>query len=351
MKFVFLGSFLLSFYLCQGQNKLEISGGIDLYYGVNPFDAKQQNTPIYVSSNQLNSLSINLALVEFKFRPNSRFRFQLTPAFGSYMNSNYISEKKHFRWIYEGSVGISPSKKNNQWIDFGVFSSPYTFETPKSWDQLAYTRSLAPEFVPYYVTGLRYQNELSKKYKLSLFLMNGWQKIGLQKKIPSLGTQLEWRKNRNYINWTTYAGNEKSDVSPNFGLRIFTELSWSHETEKFKTQACFYSGLQKVENEGMKNWWQVNGLVDYKLGTKSDIYFRHEYFYDPNKIQIQTPTTAIGFAGHVSSLGFTHKATNHLLLRLETKTLMGKRENELFSFQKQFSNYLPLLFANITILF
>lgn len=351
MKFVLVNTFLLAYFGVFAQNKLEISGGIDLYYGINPLDFNQEKTPIYVSSNQLNSLGINLALIDFKYRPHERFRAQISPAFGSYMNSNYASEKNLFRWIYEGSFGISPSKKNNQWIDFGVFSSPYTFETPKSWDHLAYTRSLAPEFVPYYVTGLRYQNELSKKYKLSLFLMNGWQKIGLQKKIPSLGTQLEWRKNKDYINWTTYAGNEKSDVSPNFGLRFFTELSWSHETEKFRTQACLYSGLQKVENEGIKDWWQVNGLVDYKLGTKSDIYFRHEYFHDPNKIQIQTPSNAIGFTGHASSLGFTHKVTNYLILRLEAKTLFGKRENELFYFQKQFSNYLPLLFTNITIRF
>ncbi len=351
MKFFLVNTFLLAYFWLYGQNKLDISGGIDLYYGINPLDFNQEKTPIYVSSNQLNSLCINLALIDFKYRPHEKFRIQLTPAFGSYMNSNYASEKKYLRWIYEASIGYSPSKQNSQWIDFGVFSSPYTFETPKSWDHLAYSRSLAPEFVPYYVTGLRYQNELSKNYKLSLFLMNGWQKIRLQKKIPSLGTQLEWRKNKDYINWTTYAGNEKSDVSPNFGLRFFTELSWSHETEKFRTQACFYSGIQCIQNEGMKHWWQVNGLVDYKLGTKSDIYFRHEYFYDPNKIQIQTPSNAIGFTGHASSLGFTQKVTDNLILRLEAKTLFGKRENELFYFQKQFSNYLPLLFTNITIRF
>ncbi|MFM7682831.1 MAG: outer membrane beta-barrel protein [Bacteroidota bacterium] len=351
MKFVLVNTFLLTFFWHYAQNKLEISGGIDLYYGINPLDMKQENIPMYVSSNQLNSLGINLALIDFKYRPKERLRIQLTPAFGSYMNSNYASVKKQLRWIYEGSFGFLLNKKNSQWIDLGVFSSPYTFETPKSWDHLSYTRSLAPEFVPYYVTGLRYQNELSKNYKLTLFLMNGWQKIELQKKIPSLGTQLEWRKNKDYINWTTYAGNEKSDVSPNFGLRFFSELSWSHETEKFRSQACVYSGLQNIVNQGMKNCWQVNGLFDYKLDTKSDIYFRYEYFHDPNKIQIQTPSNAIGFIGHASSLGFTYKATKHLLLRLEAKTLFGKRENELFYFQKQFSNYLPLLFTNITIRF
>ncbi len=351
MRFVLISSFIFSFFWFYGQNKLEISGGIDLYYGLNPLDFNQENIPIYVSFNQLNSLDINLALVDFKYRPNHLIRFQLTPAFGSYMNSNYVSEKKHFRWIYEGSIGFSLSKKNNQWLDIGVFSSPYTLETPKSWDHLAYTRSLAPEFVPYYVTAIRYQNELSKKIKFSLFLMNGWQKIELQKKIPSFGTQFEWRKNNEYISWTTYAGNEKNQLNSNLGLRLFTEFSWAHETDKFKTQACTYFGAQQVINDGLKNWWQINGIVDYKLGKKSDLYIRHEYFYDPNKIQIQTPINAIGFAGHVSSLGFTHRPTDHLFLRLEAKSLFGNKENQLFNFQNHSFNYLPLLFTNITILF
>jgi hypothetical protein len=68
---------------------------------------------------------------------------------------------------------------------------------------------LAPEFVPYYVSGIRYQNELSNQLKLSLFLLNGWQKIQWQKKIPSLGTQLEWKNKKEFLNWTTYIGNEK----------------------------------------------------------------------------------------------------------------------------------------------
>ena len=216
---------------------------------------------------------------------------------------------------------------------------------------MAYTRALAPEFVPYYISAIRYQNELSKYFKLSLFLLNGWQKIELQKKIPSLATQIEWRKNKNYLSWTTYTGNEKTESTQNLGFRFFTEMSWAHETNKFRTQLCFYSGVQQFNIGVLKNWWQINGILDYKFGKKSDIYFRQEYFHDPNKIQIQTAINALGFSGHVSSLGFTHRATDQLFLRLEAKTLFGKRENELFYFQNQYSNYLPLLFANITILF
>lgn len=351
MKLEFSFVFLLFVINSFGQNKLEISGGIDFYLGLNPMDLEQENIPIYVSSNQLKSASINLGLIDFKYKLNDRFRFQLTPAIGSFMNANYATESKYVRWIYESSIGISPRKRKNEWIEFGIFGSPYTFETPRSWDQIAYTRSIAPEYVPYYSSGIRYQNELSKSYKLTLFLFNGWQKIELQKKIPSLGTQLEWRKNKEYISWTTYTGSEKTDYTPHFGFRFFTELSWSHETKKFRTQACYYSGIQQIKNDGLKNWWQINGIIDYKIGVKSDIYLRHEFYNDPHKIQIQTPSNAIGFAGHVSSLGFKHQVSDHMILRLEGKTLLSKKENELFYFKNEYSNFLPLLFTNITILF
>lgn len=337
-----------SFY---AQNKLEISGGIDVYYGLNPMDLEQENIPIYVSSNQLNAASINLGLIDFKYKIKDRLRFQLTPAIGSFMKSNYAAEKEYVRWIYESSIGFSPRKRNSEWIDFGIFSSPYTFETPRSWDQIAYTRSIAPEYVPYYSSGIRYQNELTKNYKLTLFLFNGWQKIELQKKIPSLGTQLEWKKDKEYVSWTTYTGNEKTDFTPNFGFRFFTELSWAHETEKFRTQACLYSGLQQIKNEGLKNWWQINGIFDYKFGKKSHAYVRQEYYYDPHKIQIYTPTNAIGFSGFVSSLGFAHKVSDHLIFRLEGKSLFSNRENQLFTIKGKQSDFLPLIFANVTVLF
>jgi hypothetical protein len=351
MKNTLLAYFIINFLSFWSQKNITISGGIDLYFGFNPLDLKQEKTPIYVNSNELNSVSINLGLIDFKYQLNKFVRLQLTPAIGSYMYSNYASEKKYFRYFYESSIGISPRKRNNEWIEIGIFSSPYTFETPRSWDQIAYTRSIAPEYVPYYSSGIRYQNEISKMYKLSLFLFNGWQKIEWQKKIPSLGTQIEWKKDKEYISWTTYSGNEKTDINKNFGFRFFSELSWAHQAKKYKTQVCVYGGIQSIKNHGLKNWWQINGIFDFKIGKNSDAYIRYEYFHDPNKIQIQTASTAIGFTGHVSSLGFNQRINEHLMLRLEGKTLFSRKENELFYINTDYSNYLPLLFGNITIQF
>lgn len=351
MRLSFLILFSFIYLHVNAQKKLQISGGIDVYYAINPLDLNQYQAPVYVSSNQLNSLAINLGLIEFKYLPSKRFRVQFSPAFGTYMQANYSSEKKYLRWIYESYAGFSFGRRKSNWIDAGVFSSPYTFETPKSWDHPIYTRALAPEFVPYYITGLRYQNELTKELKLSLFLMNGWQKIGLNKQIPSFGTQLEFKKNQNYLNWTTYSGKESSGQHPEFGLRLFSELSWAFENKSIKTQACIYSGWQSIQNKSAQNWWQINGLIDFKLSPKSDIVIRQEYFHDPNKIQIQTSLNSLGFSGSVTSIGYTFKPTSNMLLRFEEKNLIAGKETDLFFRNGLQTNWLPLLFANLTIVF
>jgi hypothetical protein len=181
--------------------------------------------------------------------------------------------------------------------------------------------------------------------------MNGWQKIGFIRQIPSLGSQLEFKKDQNYINWTTYSGNEKSSLHPEFGFRFFNELSWAFENKIIRTQTCIYSGWQAIQNGNTKNWWQINGLVDYKISAKSHLVLRQEYFHDPNKIQIQTPNNSIGFSGSVTSIGFTFRPTSNLMLRFEEKNLFSEKQTNLFFRNGQETNWLPLLFANLTIIF
>jgi hypothetical protein len=140
--------------------------------------------PYLVSSSNLNSFQINLNLVELTWE-NSKWKYALSPAMGSYMQQNYANEKWYKRWIYEAYV---QRKCNRSSLALGVFSSPYTQETPKSIDQLSYSRSLAPEFVPYYISGIKYQLNLNRNWNLSLFAMNGWQKMDYSQFSPSFGS-------------------------------------------------------------------------------------------------------------------------------------------------------------------
>ena len=239
-------------------------------------------------------------------------RVQLSPGFGSYMIANYASENKNLRWIYEGYMGIKTSKKGTDWIDIGVFSSPYTYEFAKSWEQVLFTRSLAPEYVPYYLLGLRYKRKINTNLSLTTFLLNGWQHLEIQRKIPSLGTQLEYTKKKNYINWTSYQGNEKNVAQPNFGYRFFTEMSWIYTTNKFKLFACGYTGMQLISGQA-KFWGQVHFAGEFQLIKKLLVNARIEQFCDPNNIQIRQGSNH-GFNCSGISLGLHTKVTDFLFL-------------------------------------
>ncbi len=327
----------------------QIHGGIDYYFGSQLNDLDKDVVPIYVSNNQLNRASINLAMIEMTYQPFTNFRVQFTPGFGSYMNANYSLENKNLRWIYESYVGFKPSKKRNEWVDIGVFSSPYTYETAKSWDQSLYTRSIAPEYVPYYLLGVRYKRKINERFHLTTFLLNGWQRIEIQRKIPSLGTQLEYSKGKNYVSWTTYQGNEKTETQPDLGYRAFTEISWIYTFQKLKLFSCLYGGMQYRSSKPFF-WGQVNVAIEYKLLKKLFFNARIEHFLDPSNVQI-TQVDKPGFNCSGLSLGTQWWLTDHLSVRMETKMLRDNSFSGYFSKGTENKRLLPLGFVGVNLRF
>lgn len=328
---------------------LTIHGGVDYYLGVNLTDNTKESVPIFVSHNQLNSTSINLALLEIGIQPIKNVRVQLSPAFGSYMNSNYSAEKKNLRWIYEGYVGLKPFKNRDEWIDIGVLSSPYTYEFAKSWEQPMYTRSIAPEYVPYYLLGIRYKRKLNEKLSLTTLILNGWQKLDLQRKIPSLGTQLEFSKGNNYISWTTYQGNEKTDIEPNFGYRLFSDVSWIYTSENYKIFSCAYLGIQYRSSKA-NFWGQMNLGLEYKLKKELFINGRIEHFVDPSNIQL-TQVNNLGFNCSGLSLGLKYVLSENLLFRTEAKLFRDNAFLGYFTLENEIQRYLPLFFLGLNLRF
>ncbi|NJO01090.1 MAG: outer membrane beta-barrel protein [Bacteroidia bacterium] len=131
--------------------EITVGGYVDAYYGYN-FAQPEGSVPYFVSMARHNEVNINLAFVDVRYTsPNVRARF--APGFGTYMNANYANEEGVLKNLLEASVGVRLVK--NIWLDAGILPSPYTNEGPISKDQLMYTRSFAPEYVPYYLAGAR----------------------------------------------------------------------------------------------------------------------------------------------------------------------------------------------------
>lgn len=266
---------------------ITVSGFVDVYYGSAPGTQGLDEMPFFVNMNKLDEITVNLAFLDLRYSTPS-VRARLTPGFGTYMNANYASEPGTLKNLVEASAGIRPFRSKQIWIDAGVFGSPFTNESAISKDQLMYTRSLAPEYVPYYLAGVRVTMPVSSRLNLYMFLLNGWQQISNPDKNLSAALQLEYRPDsQNLINLNTYAGKDNSAGRAFAGMRYFADLYWIHNPEgTFSSTVNVYYGLQNTSPDVYRGWWQANVTGRYRFNSVISLSGRIEYFSDPDNIQV-----------------------------------------------------------------
>ena len=226
--------------------RVGIGGYVDSYYGYNFSKPANGTNPYFVSSARHNEVTINLAYVDVRYR-STYMRARFVPGFGTYMDSNYKNEPGSLKNMVEANVGVLISEKKKIWIDIGVLGSPYTNESAISKDHLMYTRSFAPENVPYYVTGARLSVPVSRKLNAYFYVLNGWQVIQDNNSGKSIATQLEYRPNNNMLfNWTTYLGDERSSKRLISACGISTTFTgFTSQLENFQLLRAFILVINK----------------------------------------------------------------------------------------------------------
>jgi hypothetical protein len=308
------------------QGKVTVEGYIDAYYAFDFNKPAGGNRPYFISMARQNEMTINLAFIDVKYS-SSRLRGRFVPGFGTYINANYANEPGALKNIVEASAGIKLFKTKSIWFDFGVFGSPYTNESAISKDHLAYTRSFAPEYVPYYLSGAKISAALTNKLNAYLYLINGWQQMEDANSSKSFGTQLEYRPNNNWLlNWNTYIGSENSSADPTFSTRYFTDFFFIFSKNKWSATGCAYIGLQKRELSSDAYWWQANLIARYNFTNKISATIRAEYFEDASEVLANPITGVLGFNSYSGSLGFNAKPAENMLLRLEWRTFYSTKD-------------------------
>lgn len=336
--------------------KLVISGFVDAYLGTNFNQSTNGNRMYSVSQTRVNETNINLAYIDFRYQ-NQKVRLKFTPGFGTYVDANYATEKGSIKNLIEANVGVKLSQKKEIWLDAGVLGSPFTNETAISKDHFMYTRAMAPEYVPYYLAGARLTYPLTPKLTTYLYVLNGWQQIYDQNNSLSAATQMEYKPNKNLlINWDTYLGNEKSNLSPDNRMRYFSDVyAIINLNTKWSATTCVYGGIQqrfdsltnKLTN---KTWWQANVVVKYNINKHHHLAARVEYFEDMNHVVTNTETFAVkGFNSYSAGLCFTKKITDNALFRLEGRHFFSNRN--VYLKNNTPTNTSTLLITNLTVWF
>lgn len=330
------------------QGKVTIGGYIDSYYSYDFNKPEDGNRPYFVSMHRHNEVTVNLAYIDIKYS-SSRLRARLVPGFGTYMNMNYASEEGTLKNIVEASAGVKLFANKNIWLDFGVFGSPFTNESARSKDHLAYTRSFAPEYVPYYLSGVKVSAPVFPKVNFSFYLLNGWQQIKDQNKNKAIATQIEYRPNNYWlINWNSFIGKESSASEPTIGWRYFTDAYFIYVKNNWSLTGCAYIGSQE-QAAGNATWWTVNLIAQYSLTRKLSITSRIEYFDDDKSVQIVPITSAIGFSTYSGSLGFNYSIAENFMFRTEGRVFLS--EKDVYIRESQNTNNSSMITTNFTVWF
>ncbi len=310
--------------------KIDFGGYVDTYYGYDFNEPISGDRPYFVSMARHNELTFNLAYVDLKYT-SSHVRARFIPGLGTYMNSNYAAEPGTLKNIIEGNIGVRISARKNIWVDAGVLSSPYTNETPISKDQLMYSRSLAPEYVPYYLSGVKFSMPLNEKSNFSLYLLNGWQQIVDLNKGKSIGSQLEYHLNSlSVLSWSTYVGDERSDAAPQNRMRFFSDINFKYSKGPFSAATCIYGGIQKVLGTNnityANKWWQINFIGQYQFSKKLSLSGRIEYFNDPKSVMITPITSVSGFSSYSTGMCLNLNIASNVVARFEGRAFISEKE-------------------------
>ncbi len=331
------------------QGKVTIGGYIDTYYSYDFNKPADGNRPYFVSMNRHNEVNINLAYIDLKYS-TSRLRARFVPGFGTYIQANYAAEDGALKNIIEANAGVRLFADKNIWLDFGVLGSPFTNESAISKDHLAYTRSFAPEYVPYYLSGAKLTLPLSQKVNVYLYALNGWQQIKDQNSNKAVATQLEFRPNNFLLlNWNTYAGKESSALEPEYvGWRYFSDFYFIYSKNKWSMTGSAYIGSQE-QSAGSATWWNANLIAQYSFTEKFSLVSRVEYFEDDRSVQIIPITDVQGFSAYSSSMGINYKIAENFLFRTEGRVFFS--EDEVYLKEGQSTHNSSMITTNFTVWF
>lgn len=308
----------------QVDGKLSIHGFVDAYYTYSFNEPKSASIPYQVSSNRHNEININLAYVDFRYS-SSRIRASFVPAFGTYNNANYANEPSTLKNLLEANAGVCLSTKRRIWMDVGVLTSPITNESPVSKDQFLYSRSLAAEYSPYFVTGARLIVPVSDKLNINTFLLNGWQQTQSSNADKSLAVQFEFRPNNQHlINLNFYTGNAHNNPSALYRQRTFVDVYWIRESlsKKLSYSVNAYLGRQEIHGSSgadFLHWYTLNAQLRYWFKKAHGLGARIEYFNDPKEVVAVSVGPDKGLRCSGFTLAYNYQFLQNSMVRLDAR--------------------------------
>jgi opacity protein-like surface antigen len=114
------------------------------------------------------------------------------------------------RYVTEAYGGIHLKKMHGINVDLGIFKSYVGLLSYNNFENWNYQPSFTSDNTPWFFTGARVQMFPTDRWKVELWLVNGWQTYGMFNERPGVGFQLQWRPKEwisllgsSYVGWDT----------------------------------------------------------------------------------------------------------------------------------------------------
>lgn len=332
MRKLLFGIGLIPVLTLQAQNPekkaVSFSSYIDTYYLYDFGEPQQDTRPSFIYSyNRHHQYSLNLGMLKASLQ-QQRVRANLAIAAGTYMDANYQSEPGILKHLFEANAGVKLLKKNELWLDAGIFPSHIGFESAIGKDCWNLTRSMLAENSPYYEAGLKLSyTTVNGKWFFSALLLNGWQRIKRKPgvSIPSFGHQITYKPSEKFtLNSSSFFGTEWPDLHRQW--RYFHNLYAQLQLhKKWGLIVGFDIGMEQWgRGSSMHRYWLSPVLIaQYKPSSKLALSGRVEYFHDPREVLITTSPEK-GFFTWGYSLNIDYQILENLLWRTELRSLISR---------------------------
>lgn len=305
--------------------KLNISAYVDVFYA---YDFNKPTTPyrqsFFYNHNRHNEFNLNVGIIGLRIE-QTKYRANLAIQAGTYANDTYANETGVMKNVFEAYAGVSLNRKNNLWLDAGIFLSHLGMENPMSIDDPTLTRSLVVESLPYYLSGARLTYNPSDVVQILGVVCNGWQRIQRVpgNSLPGFGTQLLITPNEKYtFSWGTFIGTDDPDSTRR--MMYFNDF-WAimQFVEKFSLSAEFdFGARQKIKGSSDYDTWYGFSLVaQYKFAKNWATAVRGEYYYDNEGVIISIEDSPYGFKTSGLSLNVDFAPIPQVACRVEGRWL------------------------------
>lgn len=306
---------------------IELSGFVDAFY---VYDFNQPVTeyrqPFLYNHNRHNEFNLNLGFIGIS-TSHEKYRANLVLQAGTYAIDNYATEPGLLKNIFSANAGMSLNKRNDLWVDAGIFGSHLGFESPISLDNWTLTRSMLAENSPYYLAGAKVTYTPNKKIELIALVCNGWQHIQKVEgnSLPSFGTQIKFFPGAKIsLNWSTFVGTDDPDATRR--MRYFNNFYGQFQfAERFGLIGGIDIGTQqKVKGSSSYDiWFSPVVIGQFSINSHWKTAIRAEYYQDGTGVIIPTDT-ANGFRTTGLSINLDYSPARNVAWRIEGRWLNSK---------------------------